>query len=293
MPRKKGEYICTFCAKDLGSTTKLKSHINKEHIGYKCKHCEEIFKTHSALGGHINLVHLRPNAMQPTKEQMLRYKDPEAFKLMHKAAMEKREAWRNNVKITEKQEQLILGGILGDAAIRMGNDKSHNARITFVHGIKQYEYCIWKYEQLKDIVKTEPKIKINGGYGDKVITFNTISLPCLTEIYNSTKRNGTTTITEEFLDKITSPLALAIWILDDGSLDKKNIYHISLGDRTQFETELLQTWMELKWGIESTITKSKEYVIHISKKRESLKLKELIAPHIEVDQMKYKIMFTT
>jgi len=207
--------------------------------------------------------------------------------------MEKREAWRNNVKITEKQEQLILGGILGDAAIRMGNDKSHNARITFVHGIKQYEYCIWKYEQLKDIVKTEPKIKINGGYGDKVITFNTISLPCLTEIYNSTKRNGTTTITEEFLDKITSPLALAIWILDDGSLDKKNIYHISLGDRTQFETELLQTWMELKWGIESTITKSKEYVIHISKKRESLKLKELIAPHIEVDQMKYKIMFTT
>lgn len=293
MPRKKGIYKCELCGKQFENNQKLRSHKNT-HTGYKCKHCGEIFKTHSALGGHINLVHIRSNAMQPTKEQMLRYKNPEAFKLMHKAAMEKREAWRNSVKLTEKQEQLILGGILGDAAIRMGNDKSHNARLTFVHGIKQYEYCMWKYEQLKDIVKTKPKIGVNKGYGDKVVTFNTISLPCLTEIHNSTKRNGITTITEEFLKKITSPLALAIWILDDGTLYKeKNIYNISLGDRTQFEVELLQKWMESQWEIESTITKSKEYVMHISKKQESLKLKELITPYVEVDQMKYKILFTT
>ena len=47
--------------------------------------------------------------MQPKKEQMLRYKNPEAFKEMHKKAMEKREAWRNDIKLTEKQEQKIIG----------------------------------------------------------------------------------------------------------------------------------------------------------------------------------------
>lgn len=293
MPRKKGIYKCDLCGEQFENNQKLRSHKNT-HTGYKCKQCGKTFETHNALGGHINLAHLRPGKMQPKKEQLLRYKDPKAFKEMHKKAMEKREAWRNDITLTEKQEQLILGGILGDASIHMGNDKSLHARVRFVHGIKQYEYCMWKYEQLKNIVKTKPNVKTNLGYGDKVITFNTMSLPCLTEIYNTTKKDGITTITKEFLEKITSPLALAIWILDDGSLYKeRNLYNVSLGDRTESEVKLLQEWMESKWKIESTITQSKEYVMHISKKQESLKLRELIAPHVEVNQMKYKIMFTT
>lgn len=291
MPKRKGIYKCELCGEQFENNQKLEAHKNK-HTGYKCNQCGKIFKTHNALGGHTNLMHMRYRQMQPKKEQMLRYKDPEEFKLMHKRAMEKREAWRNDIKLTENQEQLILGGILGDAAIRMGNNKSHNARVTFVHGIKQYEYCMWKHEQLKNIVKTEPKVKINQGYGDKIVTFNTISLPCLTEIHNSTKRDGITTITEEFLEKITSPLALAIWVLDDGTLTRQDSYKISLGDRTKFEVDLLQMWMELKWDISTTTHQYKEWIMNLSK-QESSKLRELIAPHIEVDQMKYKILFTT
>lgn len=291
MPRKKGIYKCELCGEQFENNQRLKSHKNT-HAGYECKQCGKTFKTNNALGGHINLAHLRHGQMQPKKEQLLRYTNPEAYKLMHRAAMEKREAWRNDIKLTEQQEQLILGGILGDAAIRMGNNKSHNARVTFVHGIKQYEYCMWKHEQLKNIVKTEPKVKINQGHGDKIVTFNTISLPCLTEIHNSTKRDGITTITEEFLEKITSPLALAIWVLDDGTLTRRDSYRISLGDRTKFEVDLLQMWMELKWDISTTTHQYKEWIMNLSK-QESSKLRELIAPHIEVDQMKYKILFTT
>jgi len=59
--------------------------------------------------------------------------------------------WRDDITLTKEQEQLILGGILGDAGIRMGNPKSHNARITFTQSIKQYEYCTWKYGILKTL----------------------------------------------------------------------------------------------------------------------------------------------
>lgn len=264
-----------------------------KHTGYKCKYCGKVIETSGGLGGHVNLAHKQQGKMQPAKEQMLRYKNPEEFKRIHHLAMEKREAWRNDIQLTTKQEQLILGGILGDASIAMGNDRSHNARVHFIQGIKQYEYCMWKYEQLKDIVKTKPKIAINRGYGDKIVSFNTMSLPCITEIYNTTKINNITTVTENFLNMIKTPLALAVWVLDDGTLNRST-YVISLGDRTKNEVELLQLWMESKWDIKSTIAYyTKEYVMRFSAKSESLRLKELIEPYVEVDQMKYKILFTT
>jgi len=42
---------------------------------------------------------------------------------------------------------------------------------------------------IKNIVKTGPRIVENLGYGDKVVTFNTMSLPVITKIYNTTHKN--------------------------------------------------------------------------------------------------------
>jgi hypothetical protein len=207
--------------------------------------------------------------------------------------MEKREAWRNDIELTKTQEQFILGGLLGDASIQMGNTKSINARIAFRHGLKQYDYCLWKYKIMKNLVKTPPRIEKNSGYGEKLITFTTMSMPCFTKIHDLAKRNNETIITNEYLNKIENPIALATWIMDDGSkVTGKNLMNISLGNRTVDEVWILKDWMEDKWNIKSTVSESREWVMHISRQSESLKLKKLIEPYV-IDSMKYKILFTT
>jgi hypothetical protein len=290
MPRKKMIFKCETCGETLETRQKLESHIKREHVGYICKYCGKKFDSGNGLGGHINLMHIN-KGMQPKKEQMFCNKDPIKFKQVHKAAMEKREEWRNDVSMTKQQEQLVLGGILGDASIGMGNKRSLNARVNFKQSIKQYEYCMWKYDIMKSLVKTPPTIENNGGYGDKIVTFNTMSMPCFTDIYNMVKRNGETTITTEHLDRITDSIALAVWIMDDGSNDKNNLLHISLGNRTEEEVKLLQSWMKREWDIYSTVTKNKEWTMNVLRQCESIKLKKLIEPHV-IDSMKYKILHT-
>jgi uncharacterized C2H2 Zn-finger protein len=287
MGRPKQIFECNICHEILKNNKTLETHIRKEHTGYKCKFCEKEFKTSNALGGHINLMHTTNKGLQPKKEQLLRNKNPEKFKKMHKHAMEKREAWRNDIKLTKYQTQFILGGLLGDASINMGNSRSLNARLSFKHSLKQYDYCMWKYEILKNIVLTQPKIEKNGGYGENLATFSTMSLPCLTEIYKLSKRNNETTITQEFLNEINDTIALATWFMDDGSRNEKNV-QISLGNRSIEEVWILKDWMMKKWNIETKVYESKEFVMAITKQSESLKLKKLIENHV-INSMKYKI----
>jgi hypothetical protein len=256
-------------------------------------YCNKKFLSKNALGGHINLVHINPERQFTKDNQPIHMSktDPKKWKEVHKKAMEKREAWRNDIKLTKEQEQTILGGLLGDASIRYGNKRSLNARVNFVHSLNQYEYCWWKYEKLQNIVKTKPRVENNGGYGEMVIRFSTMSLPCLTEIYKIATKENTTTITEEYMEKITEPIALAIWALDDGSRTG-NIFRFSLGDRTWKEAEMLQEWMKNKWKIETKIIDAKKELVLYLSRENATKLKEIIEPHV-IEPMIYKILFTT
>jgi len=88
--------------------------------------------------------------------------------------------------ITHEQRQVILGSLLGDMCI-MRRRPSWNAHLQIKHSIKQKEYVEWKYNALKNIVSTPPKMYIQScGFmkGRGVIGFHTRSLPCLTEIHD-------------------------------------------------------------------------------------------------------------
>lgn len=243
------------------------------------------------MGGHVNLAHKHPGEIRPNECAISRLKRTGKWEEAHRTWMQKREAWRDGVELTRFQEQLILGGLLGDASILKGNSKSINARVIFRHSITQCDYCMWKYDELKSIVKTPPRIENNRGYGDKLVTFNTMSLPCLTEIHDLAKRDGQTTVTQEYLDRITDPIAVAVWAMDDGTRSKK-IFKFSIGDRTQEEAVLLRDWLHTKWNIETKIYNAgRELILAINKQSEAVKLGELIQPWV-IDSMKYKIMFT-
>lgn len=197
--------------------------------------------------------------------------------------------------LTKFQEEFIFGALLGDSSV----DK--RGRVFFGHSEKQKEYLFWKYEQLKDI-----SINIYfcmSGKDSKYpqYRFNTNSLNIFKYLrfllYRPKKR-----ITRSYLNKLT-PLSLAVWYMDDGSLsynlDKKgNINSRRLYLCTESfdlkENEIIKKYFDKVWNIKfnvSNYTKKKTQKTYYRLSCgaiEAQKLFNIISPYVH-DSMKYKL----
>ena len=87
--------------------------------------------------------------------------------------------------LTEAQEALMVGCLLGDGAMRC---KTH-ALLEINHSTDQRAYVEWKYQQLADLVVTPPKAR-RSGWQRTAFRFTTRSLPQLTPLYERFYANG-------------------------------------------------------------------------------------------------------
>ena len=84
--------------------------------------------------------------------------------------------------LTQIQKSLIIGTLLGDGYARI-IPKRKNALLEVNHSFKAKEYVDWKYEILKNIVISPPKIR--RGNGNRVAyRFFTKQHPEITELFN-------------------------------------------------------------------------------------------------------------
>ena len=137
--------------------------------------------------------------------------------------------------LTEAQEALIVGCLLGDGAMRC---KTH-ALLEINHSVDQRAYVEWKYRQLRNLVATPPKVR-RSGWQRRACRFTTRSLPSLTPFYRRFYADGCKQIPE---DLELSPLSLAVWLMDDGAKSYRAVYfNTQKFDRTSQERliELLQ-----------------------------------------------------
>lgn len=195
-----------------------------------------------------------------------------------------------DIKLTHDQKQFIYGSLLGDLNISKPDKLHPNCRLAIVHSQKQEELFMKKVEilgkfmgayKLTNLIPDKRTGKIYPTYRG-----NSKTHPIFTEIYNELYINGIKTITQQFLDKIDSPIALAFWFMDDGCNDGV----LATNGFTLNEVELLQEWLNKKWNIWSSIQKNRlNHVLYI--KQESRKhFEELIFPYI-IPSMYYKLKF--
>ena len=59
--------------------------------------------------------------------------------------------------LTKEQKSIILGSVLGDGYVRIIPGRK-NAFLEINHSIHQKKYVDWKYDKLKDICLSGPKI---------------------------------------------------------------------------------------------------------------------------------------
>lgn len=127
---------------------------------------------------------------------------------------------------TERQKQILLGGMLGDGGLRRYCGR--NAAYIEYHCWKQKGYVIWKARELnvksKTIWRNETRKDLfNRKFGRyKQAWFKLNSHPFLTDGYNKIYiDNKKTKVTKDFMDKL-DVLGLAVWYMDDGYYDKKS-----------------------------------------------------------------------
>lgn len=193
-----------------------------------------------------------------------------------------------DIDLTNKQEQFILGSLLGDLSIDL-TGQMKNAKLCLVHSIKQEELFMKKVEILGDFMGSyklySPQDKRTG----KVYQTwrgNSKSHKNFNKIYNLLYSNGIKTITQEYLDKINNPIALAFWFMDDGTERGTIATHCF----SEEENKLLQKWMLEKWNIKCSLQRELEHLKLYILAESRLDFERLIFPYI-VPSMYYKLKF--
>jgi len=206
---------------------------------------------------------------------------------------------KESLVLTSEQKAVIIGSLLGDGTMRIGKG-AKNANLKIEHGLKQKEYVEWKYHILRPFVFTGPKMSYRyrekGEKYPKSWWFRTIRHPILTKIYRQFYlgegyRNGRKIIPSNIKDDLSS-LAVAVWIMDDGSYSK-GIITISTYAFSLQEIYYLQECFKERFKIEMRFYKdrNKGYRMYCRKK-DSNKLIHIIRPYI-IPSMMYKIGFAT
>ena len=176
------------------------------------------------------------------------------------------------------QRSVIIGTLLRDGAMRCKRE----ALLEVNHSVRQREYVDWKYETLRDLVRTPRRMRTGNG-GRVAYRFTTLSLPQLTEFHKIFYRDGKKVVPDLELDEVS----LAVWFMDDGSRSRRAAYFNTQQFTIDDQLRLIQA-LEKRWGIQATLNRDKTYhririaVASISD------LEAAIGPHI-LPSFEYKL----
>lgn len=123
-------------------------------------------------------------------------------------------------KLSHIQEQMILGSLLGDMNINKPRKRNPTCKLSLVHSVKQKELFLKKVEILGEFMGSYKEYNYLDSRTNNIystIRGNSKCHKVFNNIYNKLYINGVKTVTQEYLDMINHPIALAYWFMDDGT----------------------------------------------------------------------------
>ena len=200
------------------------------------------------------------------------------------------EEYKAKLSLSDRQKEILIGAILGDGHL----EKLYTtelSRLKIEHSYKQKEYVNWFYEEFRNWVRTKPKQKIKKVFGKvhKNYGFCTYGHRLLgnfqKEFYTEKKK----VIPNILLENIT-PLSLAVWYMDDGSIKSNKHKGVFLNTQSfsEKDVKILQSILENKFGIVSSTRKNETGEQIYLGGNSGEKFIKIIEPFI-IPSMKYKI----
>ena len=199
--------------------------------------------------------------------------------------------------LSDRCREIVLGMVLGDGSLKI-HKPYKNARFSFRHSIGQKDYFSWKVGELKEICsescwwKQEP-----NGLGGEMLRCQSLALESLTEIYKITHYHNTLAIKRRWLNLLT-PLSLAVWWTDDGSIIGNGRKGVLCTDPfTLEEQKILSQYLLKVWKVNVAIGKitrerngeiREYYRLWFRSTEELKKFLIIILPYVPVASMLYK-----
>ena len=152
------------------------------------------------------------------------------------------------------------------------------------HSANQKDYVNWKYNILKSIVKSGPKLR-NGNGNRIACRFYTRCLPEVTELFNRFYQDKQKIIPSNLS---IDDLSLAVWFMDDGSKSRNTLY-LNTQQFSHEEQIILQDLLKSRFGINSTLNKDKIYERIRIVSADAKKFCEIIRPYV-IQTMAYKLV---
>ena len=152
------------------------------------------------------------------------------------------------IPLTSYQKQLVIGSLLGDGTL-MPTTAGFCFRVH--HGVQQTEYVDWKFKVLEQFVRSAPRVSGSGYY------FRTITHPEFSVLREFFYQAGRKIVPVSLLETYLDEFGLAIWIMDDGASDGKQL-RLNTQSFSQAENEELAKFLRAKFGLEVRLNNDKE-----------------------------------
>jgi hypothetical protein len=191
---------------------------------------------------------------------------------------------------TPIQKSFVVGTVLGDGYLLHAPD---NACLRLTHSIKQLDYLEWKHSLLSNfILSDKPYMRIHNSFNTTttLCSYSTIVHPFLNELRDIFYPDGVKVISDNVLNLIDE-FALAVWYMDDGSINKRYKTIVICTNSFSYEEHLLiQAWFYNRFGIETKIEPrlNHQFCIRINASV-SRKFIDIVSPFVP-DCMSYKIL---
>lgn len=185
---------------------------------------------------------------------------------------------------------IIFGSLLGDA---QAEKRKSGTRFTFYQEGSHNEYLLFLHKIISELGYSNTKIpiitnRLSKGKIRKIIRFSTWTYTSFNWIHELWYKNNKKCV-PECIGKYLTPLALAIWIMDDGSKVGKGL-KLSTNSFSYAECILLVNVLYSNFNIKASVQSAgskDQYVIYIWK--ESIdNLKSIVNQYI-IPSMKYKL----
>jgi recombination protein RecA len=199
--------------------------------------------------------------------------------------------------LSEQQFQVVLGSLMGDGNLSPNRHDRKGVRFRMGHGAKQVDYLNWKVGLFGNIAHSV----YENGKGAHFVDFT--PLPELSELQRAVYLgDGKKFLSEDYLKALT-PLALAIWYMDDGSFTvrSKGLQQRTVGGSGRIEicveamTEgsqiRLRDYLRDTHGLDVRLRKAGAAgkAVLVFTTEASAKFQELVAPYM-APSMAYKLL---
>lgn len=202
--------------------------------------------------------------------------------------------------------QVMYGTLLGDSGFNFGEFvKGHRqSRFYIMHGTAQLEYLKYKYRIFRDLLKPLQVTYLHDwGREREMYRYTSGVYNCFDDVisilYDHTYRKH---ITREFLNKL-SPLALAVWYMDDGAFcgwrfkdgnrvkatpNANGIISLSTHGFSKEENLIIISYFREVWGIKFELKLDKRCNKYFLTTKDCYEYISIVAPYV-IDIFEYKL----